>query len=154
MPFFDLPRLSPDAHVRRLTDNTATLGTWVSSCSCGWTGKPSPRKSSAASAWGMHSAAVRRRLAQAQRETEAARAAGAQTFMDTSGRFFVGRPDGTTVDVHPSLVITPLDPPSTYVFHSSTWHLLTPEAETPETPVDDPTLRSLLTRAALLSRKA
>jgi len=65
--------VQPVAHVRRIDvidpENPGEPlfrqrgSAYVSSCSCGWQGRPTERKASAASAWGMHSAAVRRRLA-------------------------------------------------------------------------------------------
>ena len=65
--------IQPGAHVRRIevinSDNPGAPlfqqrgSAYIASCSCGWTGKETERKASAASAWGMHSAAARRREA-------------------------------------------------------------------------------------------
>jgi hypothetical protein len=68
-----MPTIQPHAHVRRIEvidpENPGVPlfqqrgSAYVASCSCGWAGKQTARKASAASAWGMHSAAARRREA-------------------------------------------------------------------------------------------
>lgn len=56
------PPIQPDAHVRILRPGLDYVsGPCVASCSCGWGGREYRTKRDAASAWGMHAAAVRRK---------------------------------------------------------------------------------------------